>query len=56
MIGYYDDKNYKNVAKDLYEHEVLNYKEYETILDTDKSIENIEESIEITKNRNDKVK
>lgn len=56
MIGYYDDKNYKNVAKDLYEHEVLNYKEYETVLDTDKSIENIEESIEITKNRNDKVK
>lgn len=50
MIGYYEDKNYKSVAKDLYEHEVLNYKEYETLLDTDKHIENIEESIKTNKN------
>lgn len=56
MIGYYEDNNYKNVAKDLYEHEILNYKEYETILDIDKPIENIEESIKIIKNKNDKVK
>jgi len=56
MIGYYEDKNYKNVAKDLYEHEVLNYKEYETILDINKPIENAEKSMKTPKDKNDKVK
>ena len=44
------DCHYKNVAKDLYEHEVLNYKEYETILDINKPIENAEKSFKITEN------
>ena len=56
MIGYYDDKNYKNVAKDLYEHEVIDMKEYEIILDRDKPIETTDELEKTTKNRNDKVK
>lgn len=56
MIGYYDDKNYKNVAKDLYEHEVIDMKEYEIIFDRDKPIETTDELEKTTKNRNDKVK
>ncbi len=54
MIRYYNDKNYKNVAKDLYEHEVINMKEYETMFDIDKPIEDITETKTI--NKNDKIK
>ena len=56
MIAYYNDTNYKNVAKDLYEHEVLDYKEYETILDRDKTIEDSEKSIKTPKDKDDIIK
>lgn len=56
MIGYYEDKNYKNVAKDLYEHDVIDMKEYEIILDRDKPIEITDELQSSIKNRNDRVK
>ena len=56
MIGYDDDKNYKNVAKDLYEHDVIDMMEYEIILDRDKPIEITDESRKTNKNRNDKFK
>lgn len=56
MIGYYEDKNYKNVAKDLYEHDVIDMKEYEIMFDRDKPIEITDELQSTIKNRNDKVK
>ena len=56
MIGYYHDENYKQVAKDLYEHDVFDMHEYETILDVSRKIKTTEELQKTTKNRNDKVK
>ena len=56
MIGYYEDKNYKNVAKDLYEHDVIDMKKYEIMFDRDKPIEITDELQSTIKNRNDKVK
>ena len=56
MIGFYHDESYKKVAKDLYEHDVFDLHEYETVLDVSRKIKTTEELQKTTKNRNDKVK
>ena len=56
MIGFEHDENYKKVVKDLYEHDVFDMHEYETILDVSRKIKTTEELQKTTKNRNDKVK
>lgn len=43
MIGFYHDENYKQVAKDLYEHNVFDMHEYETVLDVSRKIKTTEE-------------
>jgi len=56
MIGFYNDENYKKVAKELYEHEVFDRNEYETVLDVSRKIKTTEELQKTNKNRNDKVR
>lgn len=56
MIGFYHDENYKQVAKDLYEHNVFDMHEYETVLDVSRKIKTTEELQKTNKNRNGKVK
>lgn len=38
MIGFYHDENYKQVAKDLYEHNVFDMHKYETVLDVSRKL------------------
>lgn len=56
MIGFEHDESYKRVAKDLYEHDVFDMHEYETVLDVSRKIKTTEELQKTIKNRNDKVK
>ena len=56
MIGFYNDENYKKVAKDLYEHEVFDMQEYETVLDVSRKIKTNDELQSTNKTKNDKVR
>ena len=56
MIGFEHDENYKKVAKDLYEHDIFDMHEYETVLDVSRKIKTADELQKTAKNRNDKVK
>lgn len=56
MIGYYKDKNYEYVAKDLFNSGTFTKEEYEIVKDLYKPVNSTEKQQNKGKNRNDKLK